>query len=137
MPFPRFVAPISGPPPLAITKGRVDEALVFIERGFIAKFVGDIRQHSTQYLVAAPRLKAPMHRFVVRIALRQHMPLRTRVNNPQDGFEHAPRRDRFASSTAVGNMLFRKVFPDAFPLLVAEPNHPTFIADRLRPAILR
>jgi hypothetical protein len=34
-------------------------------------------------------------------------------------------------------MLFRKMFPDAFPLLVAEPNHSTFIADRERSAILR
>jgi hypothetical protein len=29
------------------------------------------------------------------------------------------------------------VIPDAFPLLVREPNHSTFIADRQQPAILR
>jgi hypothetical protein len=35
-----------------------------------------------------PLSAASMHSFVVLIALRQHMPLRTRVENPQDRFEH-------------------------------------------------
>jgi hypothetical protein len=34
-------------------------------------------------------------------------------------------------------VLFRKMIPDALPLLVCQPNHPTFIADRFRLAILR
>src|SRR5262245_1364298 len=34
-------------------------------------------------------------------------------------------------------MLFRKMIPDAFPLLVPQPNHLTFIADRSQSAILR
>jgi hypothetical protein len=34
-------------------------------------------------------------------------------------------------------VFLRKMIPDPFPLLVRESNHPTFIADRLRPAILR
>jgi hypothetical protein len=34
-------------------------------------------------------------------------------------------------------VLFRKVFPDALPLLVRQPNHLPFIADRLGTAILR
>ena len=116
---------------------RIDEAFFFIKRAFVAKLVGDIRQHATQNLVAAPRLKAPMHRFVIRIALRQHVPLRAGVENPQHCLKHAPRRLRFASGTVVGNVLFRKMFPDPFPLLVAEPNHSTFIADRNQPTILR
>ena len=37
----------------------------------------------------------------------------------------------------IGNVLLRKMTPDPFPLLVRESNHPIFIADRLRPAILR
>jgi hypothetical protein len=32
-------------------------------------------------------------------------------------------------------VLFRKMIPDAFPLLVREPNHPTFIANRLPLAV--
>ena len=86
---------------------------------------------------AAPSLKAPMYRFVVGIALRQHMPLRTCVEKPQDCFKNATCRDRLASGTTVGNVLLRKMTPDPFPLLVRESNHPIFIADRLRPAILR
>jgi hypothetical protein len=34
-------------------------------------------------------------------------------------------------------VFLRKMLPDAFPLFVREPNHPTFIADRLSQAILR
>jgi hypothetical protein len=34
-------------------------------------------------------------------------------------------------------MLFRKMIADAFPLLVPQPNHSTFIADRSQSAILR
>jgi hypothetical protein len=116
---------------------RVDEAFFFIKRAAVAKLVGNIRQHATQNLVAAPRLKAPMHRFVVRIALRQHVPLRAGVDNPQHCLKHAPRRHWFASRTVVGNMLFWKMFPDAFPLLVAEPNHLTFLAVRDQLPILR
>src|SRR5215470_9041775 len=108
-----------------------------MKRASVAKLVGNIRQHATQNLVATPRLKAPMHGFVVRIALRQHVPLRAGVENPQHCLKHAPRRHWFASRTVVGNVLFRKMFPDAFPLLVAESNHSTFIADRNQPTILR
>src|SRR5437763_10920498 len=78
-----------------------------------------------------------MNGFVVRIALRQHVPLRAGVEYPQYSFEHTAGRDRLASRTSIGDVLFRKMIPDAFPLLVCEPNHPTFIADRLRLAILR
>src|SRR5215470_2281131 len=59
---------------------RIDEAFLFIERPFVAKLVGDIRQYPPQGLIAAPSLEASMHRFVVRKALWQHMPLRTRVH---------------------------------------------------------
>jgi hypothetical protein len=35
------------------------------------------------------------------------------------------------------NILLRKMIPDAFPLLVREPNHSTFISDRQQSAILK
>src|SRR5262249_347632 len=73
---------------------------------------------------------------VVRIALRQHVPLRASVEYPQYSFENTSGRDRPASRTSIGDVLFRKMIPDALPLLVCQPNHPTFIADRLRLAIL-
>ena len=124
-------------PALGHREGRVDKALFFVQHSFVAKLVGNIRQHSTQNFVAAPRLKAPMHCFVVRIALRQHVPLRTGVENPKNRFKHAPCRDRLSSRTAIGNVLLRKMLPDAIPLLVTQPNHPTFIADRHPFVILR
>src|SRR5512139_4312455 len=136
-PFPRLVGPISAPPPLGHGEGRIDKALLFVQHSVLAKLVGNVRQYTTQNFIATPSLKSPMHRFVVRIALRQHVPLRTCVENPQDRFKHASCRDRLSSRTPVGNVLLRKMTPDALPLLVAEPNHPTFIADRDRSAILR
>src|ERR1700723_3195110 len=105
MPFQRCVGPISAPPPLAI-----------------AKLVGNSHKNATQSFVAAPSLKAPVHSFVVRIALRQHVPLRPCVEYRQDRFKHAPRRNRFPSRMPVGNVLLRKMIPDALPLLVAQPN---------------
>src|SRR5438046_2306763 len=116
---------------------RIDEAFRFIQGAFGAKLVGYIHQHSPQNFIAAPGLKAPMNGFVVRIALRQHVPLRTGVEYPQYSFENTSGRDRLASRTSIGDVLFRKMIPDALPLLVCQPNHPTFIADRLRLAILR
>src|ERR1700722_8899521 len=110
---------------------RIDEAFFFIQRAVFTKLVGNVRQNQTQNLVEAPSLKASMHSFVVRIALRQHVPLRTCVENPQY------RLDRLASSTPIGNMLLRKMLPNALPLFVRQPNHSSFIADRQQSGILR
>src|SRR6266487_3713372 len=122
------------PATLGHNEGCVDEAFFFVQYASIAKLVGNIRQHATQNLIAAPSLKAPMHNFVVRVALRQHVPLRARVENPQYRFKHTTRRNRFAPRTSIANILLRKMIPDAFPLLVREPNHSTFISDRLQSA---
>src|SRR5215475_2609810 len=111
---------------------RIDEAFRFIQGAFVAKLVGYIHQHSPQNFIAAPGLKAPMNGFVIRIALRQHVPLRASVEYPQYSFENTSGRDRLASRTSIGDVLFRKMIPDALPLLVCQSNHPTFIADRLR-----
>jgi hypothetical protein len=46
-------------------------------------------------------------------------------------------RDRFSPRTSIRNLLFRKMLPNAFPLLVREQNHPPLIADRQPSAILR
>src|SRR6516162_1168970 len=135
--FSAFRCPNLCPATLGHHERRVDEAFFFIERTSVAKLVSNIRQQPPQNLIAAPSLKALMYRFVVGIALRQHMPLRTCVEKPQDCFKNATCRDRLASGTTIGNVLLRKMIPDPFLLLVRESNHPIFIADRLRPAILR
>ena len=59
------------PATLGHNEGCVDEAFFFVQGASIAKLVGNIRQHATQNLIAAPSLKAPMHSFVVRVALRR------------------------------------------------------------------
>jgi hypothetical protein len=71
------------PPTLGHDEGCVDETFFFVQCAAIAKLVGNIRQHATQNLIATPTLKTPMHSFVVRVALRQHVPLRACVENPQ------------------------------------------------------
>src|SRR5262245_28442730 len=101
---------------------RIDEAFHFIQGAFVAKLVGYIHQHSPQNFIAAPGLKAPMNGFVVRIALRQHVPLRAGVEYPQYSFENTSGRDRLASRTSIGDVLFRKMIPDALPLLVCQSN---------------
>src|ERR1700740_732143 len=100
MPFPRFVGPISDPPPLAITNAASMTHSSSSSAPLSRKLVGNIRQNSTQNLVAAPSLKAPMHSFVVRIALRQHVRLGTCVENPQYRFQHMTGRDRLLSVSA-------------------------------------
>src|SRR5215471_8498812 len=135
--FPACRCPNLYPATLGHHECRVDEAFFFIQRTSVAKLVSNIRQQPPQNLIAAPSLKAPMYRFIVEIALRQHMPLRTCVEKPEDRLKNALCRDRLASGTTIGNVLLRKMIPDPFLLLVRESNHPTFIANRLRPAILR
>src|ERR1700738_711337 len=130
MPFPRFVAPTSAPPPLAITN--VASMKHSSSSRAPLKLVGNIRQHPPQDLIAAPSLKAPMYGFIVRKALWQHVPLRTRVENPQDRLKHLTRRNRFSTRSTIGNVFLRKMLPDPLPLLVGESNHSTFIEDRLR-----
>ena len=68
---------------------------------------------------------------------RYNVPLRTCVENPQHRFEHITGRYRLTSRTSIGNMLFRKMLPDALPLFVREPNHSAFIADQQPAVILR
>ena len=126
------------PATLGHDERRIDEALFFIQRAFVAELVGNVRQNPTQNLVAAPSLKASMNSFVVRIALRQHVPLRTCVENPpQHHFEHTTGCNRLPPRTSIGNMLLGKMLPNALPLFVREPNHSAFIADRQQSGILR
>jgi hypothetical protein len=78
-----------------------------------------------------------MHRFVVRIALRRHVPLRAGIENPEHRFKHLARRNWFAPGVAVGNILFRKIIPYSVSFRIAQPNHLTLIYDRWPSAILR
>jgi hypothetical protein len=61
-------------PALSHHEGCIDEALFFVERAPFAKLVGDIPSESD----AGPRCDTSSEAamFVVRVALRQHVPLR-------------------------------------------------------------
>ena len=126
-----------GPATFCHHERRLDEAFLFVERTRVAKRIGNIGQHPTQNLIATPCLKAPMHGLVVRIALRKHVPLCACVEDPQDGFQHTTAWDRLSPGTPIRDVLFRKMLPDAFPLIVRKPNHQPFITDRPQSAILR
>ena len=49
------------------------------------RFRSEILQNVSQHPVAAPRLDPAAHGLVVRIALRQHLPLGPSLQYPQDG----------------------------------------------------
>src|SRR6202158_1188103 len=104
-------------------KRRIDEALRFVHRSLIAKRVGQISQYGAQHFVSALVLKATMYRLIVGITLRQHVPLRAGVQNPQYRFEDFARRDRLAAGRTIRNIFLRKVFSYPFPLLVAQIQH--------------
>src|SRR6476620_12292072 len=97
-PFPRFVGPMSAPPPFAIAKVASIKLLFFVQHPTRAKFVGDVSQDSAQNLALTPSLKPAMHRFVIRITQRQHVPLRPGVQNPPRRFKDLPRRNRLPTS---------------------------------------
>ena len=97
----------------------IDEAFRFIDRTLIAEGVGKINKHIAQDIVAAPVLKAAMHGFVVRVALRQHVPLSTGVENPKDGFDDVSGSNRLASRSAGRDVFLRKMIPDTIPVFIA------------------
>lgn len=115
-------------------KRRIDEALRFVHRSFIAKRVGQISQYGAQHFVSAPVLKATMYRLIVGITLRQHVPLRAGVQNPQCRFDDLARRDWLAAGTAIRNIFLRKVFAYPFPLLIAQIQHASNFAALHAPA---
>ena len=107
------------PPPLA----EANVASMKLSRSSIAQRIRQLGQDVAQHLAFAPLLESAMHRFVVGIALRQHGPLRTGVQNPQDGLQDGSGRHRFAAGTAFGEVFLGKMFPNPFPVFVAQPQH--------------
>jgi hypothetical protein len=111
----------------AITLGRcergVDEAFRFIDLAFLAQRIRKIGEYLAQRFLATPLLEAPMHGLVVRVALREHVPLRASVENPQRGFQDSTCWNRFAAGTTVRNIFLRKVLANSLPLLIAQFQH--------------
>ncbi len=64
-----------------------------------------------------------MQRFAIRIALRQRVLLRIRVQYPQHTFAHFSRGDWLATRPIVRKIFLGKMFPDPFPLRFAHALH--------------
>jgi hypothetical protein len=48
--------------------------------------------------------------------------LGTCIQNPQRRFKNLSRRNRFAAGATFGNVLFRKMMPDALPFRIVQPK---------------
>ena len=112
-------------PALGAGEGGVDEGFPLVDHSALSPFVGQIGEHPAQDFALAPLLEAPMHGLVVRVALRQHVPLGPGIENPQNAFEHLACGHRLATRAAFGNVLLGKMLPDTLPLLIAQPQHET------------
>jgi hypothetical protein len=97
--------------------------LALIDRPFLAQRIRQLRENLAQHLALAPLLKATMHRFVVGVALRQHVPLRAGVQDPEHGFQDRAGGHRLAARTTVRDMFLGKMLPNPLPLVVAQPQH--------------
>src|ERR1700675_51844 len=104
---------------LGTGKCRVDKTLALVNFASVTQLIGELGQNLTQDLAFAPLLKTSMHRLIVWIALRKHVPLRAGVQTPQHRVEYSSRRYRLAARTTIGNVLLGKVLPNPLPLLVA------------------
>ena len=102
---------------------RIDEALALVDPPFVAQRIRELRENLPQHLACAPLLKAAMHRLVVGITLGEQVPLRPRVQNPQHRFQDRTCGDRLAPRAPVGDVSLGKMFPNPFPLVVAQPQH--------------
>src|SRR5262249_51425680 len=137
MPFPRFVGPICAPPPFAITnvasmKHSASSRALCREARWLHPSTLAAKLHRGTRFESADERICSSDNFAAACAT-----ARAGVEYPQYSFENTSGRDWLASRTSIGDGLFRKMIPDALPLLVCQPNHPTFIADRPRLAILR
>ena len=65
-----------------------------------------------------PCLKTTMDRLVVRIRLRKHLPLGTRVEDPQHCIKHLSCRHWLAARSPIRDVFFREVGFDPFPVRV-------------------
>jgi hypothetical protein len=61
-----------------------------------------------------------MHRFVVRIGLRQYVPLCAGIEDPQNRRKDYSRGDRFTSGAAFGNVFLGKMLSDPLPMSVTQ-----------------
>ncbi len=97
----------------------INIALGFGDRTLLSRRIRQIGAGRAHDFVLAPLLKTPVHWFVVRIRLREHVPLRAAIKIPQHRLKNLARWGRLVAWTIVGNMFFEKMRPNQFPLLVS------------------
>ena len=110
-------------PALRGGKGGIDEALAFVDRAFIPQRIGQLGEDLVQHFPLTPLLEPPMDGFVIRIALREQVPLRPRVQHPEPGVQDRSGGHRFASGAAIRNVFFGEMLPNSVPLIVAQTEH--------------
>src|SRR5579885_343447 len=121
--FAAFGRPHFSTAALGESKRGIDVTLALVERALLAQIIGQISQDPAQDLLPAPLLEPAMHRLVVGIALRKHVPLRAGVEHPQHRIEHFARRHRLASGAIIGMVFLGKMLPDPFPMRIAQSLH--------------
>jgi hypothetical protein len=91
----------------ALGRGKVgiNKASRSIERVFDAQCMGNICHRLTQYRLSTSSLEAVRHRLVVRVELRQHVPLRPGI----EYFKDVARSGRLAITRTRSNLLIWKV----------------------------
>jgi hypothetical protein len=104
-------------------KCRINETFPLVDGPFVAQRIGQLHEDFAQHPLLTLLLKSPMDRFVVGIALRQELPLRARIQNPEHGLQDRSGRDRFAPGTAIGDVFFGKMLPNSVPVVIAQPQH--------------
>ena len=121
--FPAFREAHGVPAALGRRKGGIDEAFALVHHAFFPQRIGQLREDLPQHLPLAPLLESAMHRLVVGIALRQEVPLRARIQNPEHGLQDRSCGDGLPPRSRIRDMLFRKVLPNPLPLIVAQAKH--------------
>jgi hypothetical protein len=97
-------------------KGGIDKTLSFIDRAFVAQRIGQLGEGLPQHVALAPLLKPAMDGFVVGIALRQQMPLRAGVQNPEHGLQDGSGRDGFAAGPSVRDVPLQENVRESVPI---------------------
>ena len=97
----------------------IDEALTLVDRAFLAQRIRQLRENLSQYLTLPPLLEPTMHRFVIGIALRQHVPLGAGVQNPQHAFQDGLCGHGLAPGARFSDVFLREMCPNPFPLIIA------------------
>src|SRR5205809_206089 len=114
-PLPRLVLPTLAPPFWPLKSCR-PQTLGEIESSSFVQISGQALQHRLDDSLLAPVLKAPMHRLIRSVALRQILPRRTGAQNPQDPIESpAPITPR-SPSPILSPCILRDEFLDHLPL---------------------